>query len=485
MKRKYRLSFQNLFFLFCITNILFLNISCSELLEEEPKSLVVETFYNTDEEIETAVNAIYVPNRHSFTYYASILEVHTDYCYGRGSNSQMNDWEGLNDANRSKASSFWTSFYLGIRNANSVILNASRIQTEKSSQYIGEAKFLRALFYFQLVRSFGGVCIKTEENMDEVDCPRSTTDEVYDLIISDLQDAEISLPSEQDDIGRPTEWSAKTLLSDVYLQLGEYQKAMDKANEVISSNQFSLVEITSKEGFQKDVWGPDLLETSEEIFFLKYTRQDGYGNYLLWHINHIATGVYPFGGAYGIYSKDDNPFYTSWDDNDFRKQLWELVDFGLGSNTLVITKFGDPDAVSIQGGGNDYPIYSYSDVLLIYAEAANHVAEGPTAEAVEAINKVHRRAYGENPNVSSSIDFKATDYDIDSFLDLVLRERAYEFQFVGKRWFDLKRTGKLKETILETKGITVAEKHMLWPIPDNEFNYNDAIDPSTDQNPGY
>jgi hypothetical protein len=77
-----------------------------------------------------------------------------------------------------------------------------------------------------------------------------------------------------------------------------------------------------------------------------------------------------------------------------------------------------------------------------------------------------------------------TDYDEESFVDLVLMEKAYEFQFEGKRWYDLKRTGKAAATILDVRGITIAEKHYLWPIPVNELELNKAMKPE-DQNPGY
>src|SRR5690606_35725393 len=124
-------------------------------------------------------------------------------------------------------------------------------------------------------------------------------------------------------------------------------------------------------------------------------------------------------------------------------------------------------------------------VLLIYAEAATRVAGSPTEEAVESLNQVRRRAYGHHPSSPSPVDLKIEDYDAESFVDLVLRERAYEFQFEGKRWYDLKRTGTAAEVILATKGKTIAEAHYLWPIPTDELNFNKALDPNVDQNPGY
>src|SRR3546814_11549477 len=117
-----------------------------------------------------------------------------------------------------------------------------------------------------------------------------------------------------------------------------------------------------------------------------------------------------------------------------------------------------------RGAGNDLPIYRYSEVLLQFAEADCRVAGGPTPEGIEALNKVHRRAYGYDPTTPSPVDFNTADYNEESFADLVLQERAYEFQFEGKRWLDLKRTGKAAEIIMMNRELTIAEAHYLLPL---------------------
>ncbi|MNY08849.1 SusD family protein [compost metagenome] len=124
-------------------------------------------------------------------------------------------------------------------------------------------------------------------------------------------------------------------------------------------------------------------------------------------------------------------------------------------------------------------------MLLIYAEAANRAENGVSAAALEALNKVRRRAYGYDPAVASVVDYTIADYATTPFLDLVMKERVYEFAFEGKRWLELKRTGKTDELVLANKGKTIAPKHLLWPIPLGEIDYNDALNPLTDQNPGY
>lgn len=463
--------------------------SCEKLLVEEPKFMVVENFFNTAAEVESAINAIYNPLRSTnYTVYQTALECQADYAFGRGSWAPLHGHQGLNDANINRVAGLWNAFYLSIRNANLVIQNAPKgksISQADISKYVAEAKFMRAFNYFQLVRNWAGVPLRTEANMTEIDLKRSTVDEVYNLIVSDLKEAENALPDKPSNVGRPSKWAAKTFLADVYLQLAKYTDARDKADEVIKSNKFSLVPVATKADFQTKVFGPELVSTTEEIFYFKYSRQIGQGNYMLWITNHPSTNLFNFGGAFVVYGETTGSFYRTWDDNDIRKALWERVNIGLGPNTLISSKFVDQKAIGQDGAGNDDPVYAYADVLLIYAEAVSRVNNGPNAQAMDALNQVRRRGYGRNPTATSSVDLVLANYNADSFLDLVIRERGYEFIYLGKRWLDLKRTGKLKDMIKTSKGVTVADKHLFWPIPLSELNFNKALDPSKDQNLGY
>ena len=463
--------------------------ACESELIEQPKALVVESFYNTAAEVEAAANLITSPLRNSnMSVYEATLESQTDYAYGRGSWAPLSDFQGFDAANITRVSGLWNTFYLSIRNANLVIKNAPNgksISQADVKKYVGEARFLRAFNYFQLVRNWAGVPLRTEANMTEINLKRSTADEVYALVLADLTEAEATLPDNPAVAGRPTKWAAKTMLADVYLQLGKYAEARDKAQEVMASRKFSLVPVATKADFQTKVWGPELVSTTEEIFYLKYARQVNQGNYMLWITNHPNTKLFNFGGAYAVYGNSTSEFYKAWDNADLRKGLWDVVNFGLGTTTLVSSKFIDQAAVGQNGAGNDDPVYGYSDVLLIFAEAATRIANAPTPEAVEALNQVHRRAYGKTLTTASTVDFKLADHTATTFVNAVLMEKAYEFQYGGKRWLELKRTGTAKAVIQAMKGKTVQDKHLLWPIPVSELNYNLAIDAAKDQNPGY
>ncbi|GAB3225529.1 RagB/SusD family nutrient uptake outer membrane protein [Algoriphagus aestuariicola] len=463
-----------------------LSISCESLLEEEPKTIVSENFYQSKSDFEAATNAIYFPLRMVRSEQIAVLSAHTDWGYGRGSRAQYNDFEGFNPTNINAAAARWNSFYQGIRNANLVIQKAplsEELTEEERELFLAEAKFLRALTYFDLVRNWGGVPLRTDKNIDEKDVPKSSPEEVYELILKDLVEAEMYLPPATDEPGRPTEWAVKTLLADVYLHLEDYEMAKTKAQEVMAAEEFQLVPIRSVDDIRQKIFGATLITSSEEIFAFKYARQSGQGNGLPWILNHPSTGLYNFGGAYAHYSDATNPFYREWQEGDLRKALWEMVDFGLGDSTLVNGKFSETQAPDNSGAGNDIPVYRYPELLLIFAEASARL-DGLTEPSLEALNQVRRRAFGLDPNAESELDFVMADLTVEGFLDLVLQEKAYETQFEGKRWMDLKRTGRAAEFVLKNKGITISEKHYLWPIPVEELNFNEAMDPS-DQNPGY
>jgi starch-binding outer membrane protein, SusD/RagB family len=465
---------------------LFLFTSCEDALIEQPKSVAVETFYNTPAEVETAVNAAYSPLRLAY-YTIGVNSAHTDYAYGRGSWAALNDFQGLNSVWITRISEVWNYYYLSIRNANIVIANAPKgnaISQADVDKYVAEAKFLRAFTYFQLVRHWGGVPIRTETNLTDIQAKRNSIDEVYNLILSDLMEAEAKLPDVPKLSGKPSKWAAKTLLADVFLQLNKFQEARDKAKEVIQSNKYALVAVTKTDDFQK-IFGPDVITNSEEIFYLKFSHEPGQGDTWPWLLNHPGTKLHGGGGVYGVHSDSNNLVYKNWDDNDLRKGQWYLWNIGIGPTSLLSKKLIDPAALSGTASGNPQTWYRYADLLLIYAEASYRVANGTTSEAMEALNQVHRRAYGYNPTIPSSVDFKTADYIGASFLDLIIKERGYEFQLEGKRWLELKRTGKLVETILAVKGKVVTETDYLWPIPTNELSSNKALDPSKDQNPGY
>ncbi len=467
-------------------------VSCEDALVENPKSIAAETFYNSKADFEAAVAAIYAPLNKGGCIggrYQATLSCMVDYAQGRGSVAILSEFQELGSTNANRVYGIWKLFYKSIRNANIVIARveeANDLTEDEALGFIGEAKFLRALVYFAMVRNWGGVPIRTEENMSVPDVARSSVAEVYELIEQDLLFAEGNLPETPALMGKPSKWAAKTVLADVYFYQARYSEAVGKALEVINSEEYALVPVTVADDFG-NIFGPEVNGTSEEIFYLKFSRSSNRGNTFVRFINHPSTGFHADGGNYLIYSdKVSNPVMSNWDQNDLRYAYgWYDLDIGFGKNTILCKKFIDPNAsAGYPSAGNDYPWYRYADLLLLYAEAACHVNDAPTPDAMEKLNMVHRRAYGYDPLSPSAVDFQIADYTKESFIDLVIQERGYETQMESKRWLDLKRSGKVKEIILEARGKEVADKFLLWPIPPSEIEFNKLINPE-DQNPGY
>jgi starch-binding outer membrane protein, SusD/RagB family len=476
--------------------ILFLALSsCEDFLTEVPKDRLSETnFYKTTEDAKAALNAIYGVLGVGGVYgeqYLLQLEVPADYAYGRGSTMPIGgEYTGLDATNARRVELKWVEFYRAINYANIALEKIAEMQIDATIQgeLIAEAKYLRAFCYFQLVRDFGACPLRL--NSTDGDKPRAPVADVYDAIISDLEAAEAGLPSTPEAYGHATKWFAKITLADVYLYLENWGPARDKAKDVMDNGPFSLVEIGALADWD-NLFGGSANGTSEEIFYIKFNHLKG-GNGWPFFLSWSQVDYNPY-GAYVLHSDPTNPFIVNWDDNDLRKQ-WdvytEFTDRTTGLLTQLIYppmcfgKFRDSNTPGARTYGNDCPIYRYADVLLIYAEAANNAESGPSTLAVDCLNQIKRRGYGYPSTSASAVDYPATGWTVDSFRDAVLLERAYEFMSEGKRWRDLKRTGKAKETILAHLGKTVADKFMWWPISQQEINTNTEID-QADQNPGY
>ncbi|CAL1516462.1 SusD-like protein P2 [Chitinophaga sp. MM2321] len=476
-----------LLFLLCLT-------SCSKFLDEVPEDRLAEVnFYKNLDEARSAVNAVYAPLRPGIfrgPYFLQV-EIMADYAEGRGSTSIIGEYKGLDVVNISRVAAIWDGFYRSIRNANIAIekipsiTNAS--ETDKNA-LVAEARFLRAFSYYHLVRNWGAVPLYLSTTPQST--ARKPIAEVYAAIVADLEFAATNLPEKAAQYGRPGIQAANALLADVSLTAGNWQVAKDKAAEVIASNQFSLVNITKTDDWD-NVFGPTVNGSSEEIFYLKFNHLDGWEwpHNLLWS----ETTFSPFGN-YVIYSTLDNRFLNAWDNQDLRKQ-WDIFTTYINRKTgkldtlpvstpVLFSKWRDPGAPTTVGHANDYPFLRYADVLLIYAEADAMAGGSPSTVAVERLNMIRRRAYGFPATSVSPKDYPTTGWTLDAFRDTVLQERAYELFMEGKRWLDLKRTGKVKQVIKANLGKDVQDIHLLWPIPQQEIDTNPELS-QADQNPGY
>jgi hypothetical protein len=472
------------------STLVMLSVSCEKSLQETPTDrLASATFYKTKDDAESAVNAIYNPLRTYGDRYGAQFTAIEDYGSGRGYLIAFAQYAG---PMISTTDGQYQSFYQVIRNANIVLkyIPAIPMSDTERNVLLAEASFLRALAYRNLVRSWGGVPIRLEptENINEIGAKRASVAEVYNLIIKDLQFAESNLPATQTRAGKPTKWAAKTMLADIYLNTEKWAEARDKADEVIVSGPYSLVQVSSPAGFEQ-IFGPTSITSTEDVFSIKFSRTSG-SNIPLFYA--LPNSAYSSAGYGSEYAYPNAPLLKNWDKNDLRYQFNLYTSYPNRGGTIVQNEAAQPirfgkfkDAGFAPSHGNDYPIYRYPDALLIYAEAASQANNNPTPLAVERLNMVHRRGYGYNPNQPAPVDFTlATAPSAQSFRDLVLRERAYEFMLEGKRWFDLIRTNTAKQVIQESKGITVPDYFLLFPIPVQEIDNNPELT-TKDQNPGY
>ncbi len=277
---------------------------CSDALVEKPQSIAAELFYNNPAEVEAGLNSIYVPIRRGSTLgalYECQHEIYTEYMYGRGSHAPLNDYTGLDQTNVARVGDMWAAFYESIRNANIVIQKAplgSKLSPAQVEVYLAEARFMRALMYFYLVRNWAGVPIRDENNMDVRELARNTQEQVYAFILSDLEWAETRLPDNPRASGTPSKWSAKTILTDVYMNLHQYDKARDMAAAVIESKKYSLVAVEKVDEFEK-IFGADISTSPEEIFYLKYARVPNTQGFSYPQYCHYPnSGYYPPGILY-------------------------------------------------------------------------------------------------------------------------------------------------------------------------------------------
>jgi hypothetical protein len=358
-------------------------------------------------------------------------------------------------------------------------------------RYVAEAKFIRAMMYFNLVRFYGGVPLVTAEttSLENVELPRAKVEDVYALIESDLKEGEATLPKSYTgaDIGRATQGAAKGLLAKVYLT---------RAGNTTSSPFWTQAAAKAKEVMDLGVY--DLWANYADVFDL---RNKG-GRESLFEIMYLTDVL---GNAHTTYwaPRSDprvpgtgfgtiRPTKSLWDQfgpNDKRRDVTFLTSYVNPSNSATVNltiesenfatavsfwKLADLSSKVYNGGGKSFPYMRFAEILLIYAEALNEV-NSPTAEAYTAINRVRSRAGLSDLGGLSK----------DQFRDAVLKERRVELAFEGHRWFDLVRTGRLIDAVkAETsfgRNPQIQPHHVLLPIPLVELGANKALV----QNTGY
>lgn len=488
-----------LIYIFIFTVTLTVHTACEDMgsLEEHPKKVDATTFMANAKEVESVINSIYFQLRRDagFSRYLIVLEEGlADYCQGRG-NYDTSYTTGLTSGGVGFTKDSWAVLYRAIRFSNNILagIGSATLTQQEYNHLTGETRFLRAFAYSWLVRNWGAVPFFDEHNMNDFNKPRTPEIDIWKYVIEEADYAASTLPEVTKAAGRPSRNAALALKTEASLYAGRYKEAAEAASLVISSKRYSLVEVTKADDFL-DLYGHMMNATSEELFYMKYNRDSGS---TIGYMYLCKPNPFMNMGAVGVFTDyQKNKFIRNWDQNDLRYQygLYKQYQNGtlnaLTKTSMICSKFRDSEWTGNSATPNDNPVYRYADILLYYAEAVCRWKGGPTEDAMEKLNMVHRRAYGQKSTQVSPIDFKLADYATqEAFLALVLQERGYETAFEGKRYNDLKRCGKLAEAALAAERISalsdVGDAAYWWPIPTDEFNYNTALDPTKDQNPGY
>lgn len=491
-----------------IKNLIFISITlfsvtftgCEKFLDSNPQGyLNQENFPVSAQDALLAVNAAYAPMRfasyHSGTF--PILDIMSDDAR-KGSNpndaaSTIGPYDNFTfTTTGAELASWWTTLYQAIKMANVVIIKVADIDMDADlkNRYLGEAHFLRALYYFDLVRAWGGVPLVTELN-PPLQLGRSTREEVYDLIESDLLFAIEHLPEKtaypSDQLGRASRGAANALMAKVALFQQDYINTEKYALEVINSNVYGLESVFVD---ANGVAGEHGIESVFEIGAAGQEAPPGnqYAN---------VQGVRGTPNRGWGFNRPTPNLRGVFEEGDPRMK-GTIID--LGDVIDGITIIGDgptPDVTTDEDGniieveaynrkvwtpGNDVPsqfghnrrLIRYADVLLMAAEALNE--NNKPGEALVYLNKVRLRARQGDDAILPDV----TTTDKDELRSVILLERRRELAMEGHRFWDLVRTGRAAQ-VLGPLGF-VAGKHELLPIPQNEIDLSQG---ALTQNPNW
>jgi tetratricopeptide (TPR) repeat protein len=497
--------------LYIITLLLvFLMISCSDVLDKEPLAAISESSaYVTPSDALKAVTAAYHPltgnnwccgNYGNGGYMHWVLgnvasddtekggESGSDQLYAQ--QISLFNIPADNDATRFA----WANQYIGVHRANLVLDNVLNIEMDEDlkNQYLAEAKFLRAWYYFNLVKTFGDVPLVLDSALQSYELTRTPKQEVYNQIIKDLEEASQVLPEANEyapaNRGRATKGAALAYLGKVYLNMDNFIKAEEYFGMVINSGVYSL---------DSDYLGMFLREgenSSEHIFQVQFFNDQGtvvVNNQL----NTVFASRARNGWGFNLPTQD---FVDAFENGDPR--LWQTVykngdvmpdgliaNVGNSSTGFMNKKYYIPEYERVGGSlqaGRDDIYMRLGKVLLWYAEALNE--NGNTSGALSALELVRARAR----NGISGILPEITTTDKDDLRAFIWQEQRVEFGQEFERFWELvrqKRVGQVLRAYAETyntsKGAGFRDGvNEIFPIPQTEINLSDG---RITQNPGY
>lgn len=441
--------------------------ACDNLLDIDPdSSFPADGFYKTTADAEAGVNGIYDAAQ-------SVFRI--NFCYwgeGRADNVQTaQSGEGLslaqNNLNETLSSASWDALYTMISRANYAIKYIPEIYAANDAtglQLLGQARALRALAYFYLVRVWGDVPLITEPYTSiaqDIFVTKTDEETVLDLIEEDLifasQNCVDKFSSNKDRI-MFNKGGANGLLTQVYMWRHKYTEALETSELVLNNSLYSLVTTMAN-------WGAifSASYSSESIFEVAYSSTETNGLRTLYAI-----------GSYSIYTPSEK-FKASFETGDLRQEYVYNVALAEPKAIWKYLGKGVSDEVATASLQN-IVLIRRADLMLLRAEAL--VSLGGTDNITEALSLLN--------TIRSRAGLTAFDTEADAIAmygDLesaILHERSIELCFEGHRWFDLVRTGRAIEVMGPINGIS-DETNLVWPISISSLNKN----PNLDQNSFY
>jgi hypothetical protein len=415
-------------------------------------------FYKTPQQFQQAITGCYQPLQGlyngAFWVMAEMRSDNTSYeydPYDRSGNlkEDMDEFRELN--NNDYPAVFLTTSYQIIGRCNVILtrLPAAKLDAAITDPIAGQASFLRAFNYFNLVRTFGPIPLVLKEVESVKDAymvaVKSPVNDIYDAIIADAKDAIAKLPvkyTSDADKGRVTKGTAETMLAEVYMTQKKFDLAIPVLRNIIASNAYGLNDNYA------DNFNINTENSKESIFEIQYIEgNNGLGSdfidfFIPWdYYDDDVTGYFINNGAVNGWNIPTQDMVNAYEPGDKRKTA-SLIDFTsdeYGIDLPFIKKYQSKGAV--QGvTGNNFPVYRYSDVYLMLAESLNEQGYAGGGDAFKYLNKVRFRA-GLGDKTAADVPNQ------EAFRVAIAHERQVELAFENHRWFDLLRTGKAVEVM--------------------------------------
>lgn len=490
-----KINYKSLFQIFLIAGLV---SACGEdfVTKIPPGKLAAESFFQTEEHAIWATNAIYEHLRdwqvHVFSFIGMTDIVSDDADKGSTANdaSFLREIDNFTfDASNIAPFSVWEGYYRGIYRANVALQNIPDIEMDEAlkARLLGECQFLRAYFYFNLVRWFGDLPLILEPlSPSEFEQERVPVEAVYQQIVADFQAAEAALPLKSNypssELGRATKGAAQAFLAKVYLTQGDFVQAEELALKVINSGEYDLLEKYS------DIF-THIGENAEESVFEVQTA--AFVPAVTGSQYNEVQGVRGTPNLGWGFNRPSDDLIQAYEPGDPRREATILYpgevlpdgsDIVQDNPNIVNERYNQkafvPDHPGFNGNGpGNIRILRYADVLLMAAEAMNE--NGKSTEALGYLNQIRNRARGNRPPV---ILPEITVTDQSTLRQLIWQERRVELAMEQHRWFDLLRQ-KRAGSVMKAVGKNFIEgKHELFPIPQSEIDLGAGF---LTQNPGY